>query len=49
MWLVHGILVCSAIFNTVFLGDVNEVLPWIPITFLSLVGLLLPYRRFFPR
>jgi len=49
LWLVPGILACSVIFNTIFLGDINEVLPWIPITFLSLVGLLLPYRRFFPR
>jgi hypothetical protein len=49
MWLAPAILVCSAIFNTIFLGDVNEVLQWIPITFLSLVGLILPYRTFFPR
>jgi hypothetical protein len=49
MWLVPGILVSSAIFNTIYLGDINEVLPWIPITSLSLVGLFLPYRKFFPR
>ena len=49
MWLAPAILVCSAIFNTIFLGDVNEVLQWIPITTISLLGLLLPYRKFFPK
>jgi hypothetical protein len=49
MWLAPAVLVCQAIFDSMFLGDVNEVLKWIPITFLSLVGLLLPYRKFFPR
>ncbi len=49
LWLAPAILVCSAIYNIYFVGDINEALPWIPITFLSLVGLLLPYRKFFPR
>jgi hypothetical protein len=49
MWLAPAILVCQAILDATFLGDVNQVLKWIPITFLSLVGLLLPYRKFFPK
>jgi len=49
MWLAPAILVCQAIFDVYFLGDINEALPWVPITFLSLVGLFLPYRKFFPR
>jgi hypothetical protein len=49
LWLAPAILVCSAIFNTIFLGDVNEVLQWIPITTISVLGLLLPYRKFFPK
>jgi hypothetical protein len=49
MWLAPAVLVCQAIFDTIFLGDVNAVRPWIPIVFLSLVGLLLPYRKFFPK
>ncbi len=48
LWLVPTILVSSAIYNIYFHGDINEALPWIPITFLSIVGLLLPYRKFFP-
>ena len=49
LWLVPAILVSSAIFNIYFIGNINEALPWIPITSLSLVGLLRPYRKFFPR
>jgi hypothetical protein len=49
LWLAPASLVCQAIFNSYFLGDVNEVLQWIPITTISLVGLLLPYRKFFPK
>jgi hypothetical protein len=49
MWLAPAVLVCQAILDAIFLGDVNQVLKWIPITFLSLVGLLLPYRKFFPK
>ena len=48
LWLVPTILVSSAIYNIYFNDDINEALPWIPITFLSIVGLLLPYRKFFP-
>ena len=49
LWLVPALLVGQGIFNSVFLGDFKEMLPWIPITTLSLLGLLLPYRKFFPR
>jgi hypothetical protein len=49
MWLVPAILVGQGLFNSVLLGDFNEMLPWIPITTLSLLGLFLPYRKFFPR
>jgi len=49
LWLAPASLVCQAIFNSYFLGDVNEVLQWIPITTISLLGLLLPYRKFFPK
>jgi hypothetical protein len=49
LWLVPTILVSSAIYNIYFVGNINEALPWIPITFLSLVGLLLPFKKFFPR
>ena len=49
MWLAPAILVSQAILDASFLGDINQVLKWIPITSLSLVGLLLPYRRFFPK
>ncbi len=49
MWLVPATLVGQGIFNSVFLGDFNEMLQWIPITTISLLGLFLPYRKFFPR
>jgi hypothetical protein len=49
LWFVPALLVGQGLFNSVFLGDFKEMLQWIPITTVSLVGLLLPYRRFFPR
>lgn len=49
LWLVPGTLVGSGLFNTLFFSDVLEMLQWIIITSISLVGLLLPYRKFFPR
>jgi len=49
LWLVPALLVGSGLVNSAFLGDVNEMLQWLPITTVSLVGLLLPYRKFFPR
>ena len=48
MWLMPVVLVTQGIFDSVFLGDVNEMLKWIPTTIVSLLGLLLPYRKFFP-
>lgn len=49
LWLVPVLLVGQGLFNSVFLGDPKELLQWIPITTVTLVGLLLPYRKFFPR
>ena len=49
LWLVPALLVWNAFYNVYFLGDVNQMLQWIPVTTVSLVGLLLPYRKFFPR
>ena len=49
LWLVPALLVGQGLFNSVFLGEFEEMLQWIPITTLSLLGLLLPYRKFFPR
>jgi len=49
LWLVPALLVWNAFYNVSFLGDVNQALQWIPVTSVSLLGLLLPYRKFFPR
>ena len=49
LWLVPTLLVWNAFYNVYFLGDVNQMLQWIPVTTVSLLGLLLPYRKFFPR
>ncbi len=49
LWLVPVLLVSSGLFNVIFIGDVSLMLEWIPITSVSLLGLLLPYRKFFPR
>ncbi len=49
LWLVPTLLVGSGVFNSVFLGDINEMLQWIPITTITLFGLFLPYRKFFPK
>ncbi len=47
--LVPILLLSNALFNIWFFGDSSEMLQWIPITTITLVGLLLPYRKFFPR
>ena len=47
--LVPILLVSSGLFNSWFFGDASEMLQWIPITAISLLGLLLPYRKFFPK
>jgi hypothetical protein len=49
LWLVPIILVSSAIFNASYTGDVYQTLEWIPIMTVTLLGLLLPFRKFFPR
>ncbi|MFA9437561.1 MAG: hypothetical protein ACEROO_10665 [Candidatus Bathyarchaeota archaeon] len=49
LWLVPALLVWNAIYNVIFLGNISEMLQWIPITTVSLVALILPYRKFFPR
>ena len=43
LWLAPILLVWSAFFNVSFVGDVNQALEWIPVTFVTLLGLLLPY------
>jgi len=49
MWSVPVLLVSDALFSSIFIGDVSQTLPFIPITTITLLGLLLPYRKFFPR
>ena len=49
LWLAPAILVSQGIIDIILLGDFNEMLKWIPITSISLLGLLIPIRKFFPR
>jgi len=49
LWLVPILLVSMGIFNAIFFSDVNQSLESIPIVSISLLGLLIPYRKFFPR
>jgi hypothetical protein len=49
MWSVPVLLVGNAVFSAIFTGDVSQTLQFIPITTITLLGLLLPYRKFFPR
>ena len=49
LWLVPILLMSSALFNANFTGDVFQTLEWIPVMTVTLLGLLLPYRKFFPR
>jgi hypothetical protein len=49
MWSVPALLVSDAVFSVVFIGDINQVLQFIPITAITMLGLLLPYRIFFPK
>jgi hypothetical protein len=49
LWSVPGLLVSNALYSVIFIGDVSQTLQFIPITIISLLGLLLPYRKFFPR
>jgi hypothetical protein len=49
MWLAPAVLVGQGLWYSVFLGDFNEMLIYIPIMTVALVGLFLPFRKFFPR
>jgi hypothetical protein len=49
MWSVPALLVSDAVFSVVFIGDINQALQFIPITAITMLGLLLPYRIFFPK
>ena len=49
LWLAPAQLIGAGVFNSVFFGDISEMLQWFPITTISLIGLLLPYRKFFPK
>jgi len=49
MWSVPVLLISNALFSAIFTGDVSQTLQFIPITIITLLGLLLPYRKFFPR
>jgi len=49
MWSVPALLVFDALFSAIYIDDVSQTLQFIPITTITLLGLLLPYRRFFPR
>ena len=49
LWLAPAILVSQGIIDSILLGDINEMLQWIPITSISLLGLLIPIRKFFPK
>jgi hypothetical protein len=49
MWSVPALLVSDALFSVIYIGDVSQTLQFIPITTITLVGLLLSYRKFFPR
>jgi hypothetical protein len=42
-------LVSGAFFAAIFIGDISQTLSFIPITTITLLGLLLPYRKFFPK
>ena len=48
MWSVPVMLVSDALFSAIFISDVSQTLQFIPITTITLLGLLLPYRKFFP-
>ena len=49
MWSVPALLVSDALFSSIFIGDISQTLSFIPITAITLLGLLLPYRKFFPK
>jgi hypothetical protein len=49
MLLAPILLVSDAVFSVVFIGDINQALQFVPITVITMAGLLLPYRIFFPK
>ena len=49
LWLAPILLVTSGIYNSYFIGDIGPLLQFMPVTAISLAGLFLPYRKFFPR
>jgi hypothetical protein len=49
LWLVPAVLVSQGLWYSVYLGDFSEMLAYIPIVTVTLVALLLPYRKFFPK
>jgi hypothetical protein len=48
MWSAPVLLVSDALYSSLFTGDVSQTVQFIPITTITLLGLLLPYRKFFP-
>ena len=44
---VPVLLVSDALFSVIYIGDINQVLQFIPITAITMLGLLLPFRIFF--
>ncbi len=49
MWSVPALLIVDGLFSVVYIGDIFQMLQFIPITTITLLGLLLPYRIFFPK
>jgi hypothetical protein len=49
MLLAPILLVSDAVFSVLFIGDINQALQFIPITAITMLGILLPYRIFFPK
>jgi hypothetical protein len=49
MWSIPVLLVSNALFSAIFTSDVSQTLQFIPITTISLLGLILPYRKFFSK
>ncbi len=48
LWLVPILLMSMTLFYAYWFGRINESLQYVPITTVSILGLLLPYRTFFP-
>lgn len=48
LWSLPAILIINALITANF-GDISQTIQWILQTIVSLLGLLLPYRKFFPR